>query len=288
MKKVFFVTVIGVLLLLLTEENRGQSIPASANSVCLDNTEQFPIISDFVKNETYIIQVGLPFGYSLSEKSFPVLYVLDGERTFGITKGIADWLMIGKEIKDIIIVGISYGQGLSEWWNKRARDYTYCNDTIIAKGRFENTGGADNFLKFMQNELYPQINERYRILPDSCFISGLSFGGLLCTYILFKKPEMFKGYIISAPTLVWNDRSLLKLETEYSSKQKELNKTVFFADGTLKDPVWTDNPNEVFIANVKTHNYSGLVFITRIYKEETHISVFPIALASGLKTMFRH
>jgi uncharacterized protein len=278
---------IGVLLLLIARGSQAQSIPAKANSVHLDNTESFSISSHLVKDETYIIQVGLPPGYYASEKSFPVLYVLDGDRAFSITKGIADWLMLGKEIKEIIIVGISYGQGLSEWWFKRARDYTHCNDTIVAKGRFKNTGGADNFLEFIQNELFPEVNKNYRTNPDSSFISGSSFGGMLCTYVLFKKPEMFRGYIIAAPTLVWNDRSLLKLEIEYSGNHKELKKSVFIADGTHGDPVWTDNPTDEFISNVKNHNYTGLVFIPQNFKEETHISVFPAALTSGLKTMFK-
>ncbi len=287
MKKIFSVTMIGVLLLLLTIRSQSQSISAKADPVCLDNTEQFSIPSVFVKNETYIIQISLPLGYSLSEKSFPVLYVLDGDKAFGITKGIADWLMIGKEIKDIIVVGISYGHGLSEWWFNRARDYTHCNDTIVARGRFKNAGGADNFLEFMQNELFPEVNKNYKTNPDSSFICGSSFGGMFCTYVLFKKPEMFRGYIIAAPTLMWNDRSLLKLEIEYSGNHKELNKTVFIADGTHSDPVWTNNPTSEFISNVKNHNYTGLVFIPQNYEDETHISVFPSALTSGLKTMFK-
>jgi uncharacterized protein len=288
MKRTYCVAVIGILLSLIIQGIQAQTLPAKEIPVCLDNTEQFILSSGFVRDETYLIQVGLPFNYHSSKESYPVLYVLDGDRAFGIAKGIADWLRIGNEIKDIIVVGISYGQGISDWWVKRARDYTYTNDTIIAKGRFENTGGADNFINFMQNELIPQINIRYRTLPDSCFISGLSFGGLLCTYILFNNPEMFRGYIISAPTLVWDNRGLLRMEIEYSTKNKELNRILYFADGTLKDPVWTDNPNEEFIANIKSHNYSGLVFISQIYKEETHISVFPTAITNGLKTMFSH
>jgi len=40
---------------------------------------------------------------------------LDGDYSFGITKGITDLLMIGKEIKGIIVIGISYGKGVFEW-----------------------------------------------------------------------------------------------------------------------------------------------------------------------------
>jgi len=62
------------------------------NQVHLENTEQFPIESKYVKNEKYIIQVGLPIDYKSSNKSYPVLYVLDGDKSFGMAKEITDWL----------------------------------------------------------------------------------------------------------------------------------------------------------------------------------------------------
>ena len=59
--------------------------------------------------------------------------MLDGDKSFSMTKEIADWQMWSKEIKDIIVVGISYGQGMDAWWQKRARDYSHCADTINVK-----------------------------------------------------------------------------------------------------------------------------------------------------------
>jgi hypothetical protein len=38
-----------------------------------------------------------------------------------MTKEIADWLMWSNEIKDIIVIDISYGKGTDIWWGKRAR-----------------------------------------------------------------------------------------------------------------------------------------------------------------------
>jgi predicted alpha/beta superfamily hydrolase len=255
------------------------------DKVCLDNTEQFIIASKYVTGENYIIQVGLPIGYSNSQKSYPVLYVLDGDKSFGMTKEIADWLMWNNEIKNIIVVGIGYGKGTDAWWTKRARDYTPNKDTIIGKD-FLNAGGADNFVKFIKSELFPVINKTYRTNPDSDAISGLSFGGLLSSYILFTQPEMFKDYIIIAPTLVWNDKNILKLENEYFNNHKELNKTIYIAYGSLDYKDWVINPTDEFIQIVKTHNYLGLKFVPKIFDGETHISVLSTAITHGLKTIF--
>ena len=254
MKSSCVTTLLVAVLILSSNGLEGQTTQTKLNQVCLNNTEQFSIASKYVAGENYIIQVGLPIGYAPSKKSYPVLYVLDGDKSFGMTKEIADWLMWSNEIKDIIVVGISYGKGTEAWWNKRARDYTHCKDTIMAKGAFLNAGGAYNFLSFVNNELFPVINKNYSTTQDSSAISGISFGGMLNSYILFAQPEMFKGYIIIAPSLVWNDKSVLKMETEYFTNHKELNKTVYIAYGSLDDKDWIINPTDEFIKNIKMHN----------------------------------
>jgi predicted alpha/beta superfamily hydrolase len=253
--------------------------------VCLDNTEQFSITSEYVKGENYLIQVGLPFGYSSSHKSYPVLYVLDGDYAFGITKGITDLLMIGKEMKGIIVIGISYGKGVFAWSIKRTRDLTPSHDTIFAKG--QNTGGADNFLKFVQYELFPAVNRDYRTNPDSSAICGESLGGLLNSYILWKQPEMFKGYIIISPSLIWNSKSVLNLESEYFVNHKELNKAVYIAYGSLDNKEVIISPATELIQMIQMHNYKGLRLVTRVFEGETHMSVPSVAITNGLKTLFK-
>jgi predicted alpha/beta superfamily hydrolase len=253
--------------------------------VCLDNTEQFSITSEYVKGENYLIQVGLPMGYSSSQKTYPVLYVLDGDYAFGITKGITDLLMIGKEIKGIIVIGISYGKGVFAWSIKRTRDLTPSHDTIFAKG--QNTGGADNFLKFVQYELFPAVNRNYRTITDSSAICGESLGGLLNSYILWKQPELFKGYIIISPSLIWNNKSVLKLESEYFVNHKELNKAVYIAYGSLDSKEVIISPATELIQMIQTHNYNGLRLVTRVFEGETHMSVPSVAITNGLKTLFK-
>ncbi len=282
-----FTSMITVFLLFCSFGMQAQTTQPKANKVCLDNTEQFQIESKSVPDENYIIQVGLPIGYSPSKRSYPVLYVLDGDKSFGMTKEIADWLMWSNEIRDIIVIGISYGKGTDIWWEKRARDYTHCNDTVSAKGWFKSTGGADNFLKFMKNELFPAIDNNYSTNKDSVTIAGISFGGMLSTYVLFTQPEMFNGYIIIAPPLSWNYKSIFKLETEYFRNHTELDKTVYMAYGTLDDKDLIIDPTDEFIRIIQMRNYEGLKFVPQIFEGETHISVYSTALTNGLKNVFK-
>ena len=276
-----------VFLLLSSYGLHAQDTQSQLKPVCLDNTEQFSITSKYVAGENYIVQVGLPIGYAPSKKSYPVLYVLDGDKSFGMTKEIADWLMWSKEIKDIIVVGISYGQGMDAWWQKRARDYSHCDDTINFKGWFKQTGGAENFLKFVKNELFPVINKNYKTNQDSTAMMGISLGGMLNTYVLFTQPDLFKGYIIIAPCLVWNNKSILKMEEEYFSNHKDLNKLVYMTYGSLDSKEIIINSTNELVQTIQKRNYEGLKFTPRIFEGETHISVFSTALTNGLKTIFK-
>jgi hypothetical protein len=263
----------------------AQNAPLQQNQVHLENTEQFPIESKYVKNEKYIIQVGLPIGYKSSDKSYPVLYVLDGDKSFGMAKEITDWLSWDNEIKNIIVVGISYGRGTNIWWEKRTRDYTQFKDTVYYY--YPNAGGGDNFLSFIKNELFPVINKNYRTKQDSNAIMGLSFGALLSSYVLFTQPDMFKYYIIISPSLFWNGNSILKTESDYFVKHKELNKTVYMAYGSQDDNDWVIGPTTELIRVIQEHKYASLIFITQVFKGESHISVYPVALTHGLKTIFK-
>jgi len=285
---------IAVLLLLCPNGMQAQTTQTKLNPVCLANTEQFTITSKYVAGENYIIQVGLPSGYSSSQKSYPVLYVTDSDALFGMARGMAieGWMRLGNDIKDIIVVGIGYGQGMDVLLKKRARDLTPSKDTIWAMGKqYPNAGGADNFIKFIQNELFPVVNKNYRINQDSVAIFGHSFGGLFAAYILFTQPELFKGYIISSPPIIWNNKSLIKLEAEYFSNHKELDKIVLLDIGSEENKIPFNEQSLNLInelsQNIQAHNYEGLTLVTRIFEGETHSSVTSVALSNGLRTLFR-
>jgi|ERR1035437_6068039 predicted alpha/beta superfamily hydrolase len=285
MKRYYLTFLTIIFLFICLKEIKAQSSLTQPKQVSLANTEQFSIESKYVADESYIIQVGLPAGYSHSDKSYPVLYVLDGDKSFGMTKEISDWLIWSNEIKDIIIVGISYGRGNAVWWQKRSRDYTQFKDTVYYY--YPNAGGADNFLMFIKNELFPAVNKNYRTIQDSNAIMGLSFGGLLSSYILLTQPDMFKGYILISPSLFFNGNSILKTEADYFSKHKELNKLVYVAYGSADDKDWVIDPTNEFIQIMQVRKYEGLKFISHVFEGETHVSVLPVALTHGLKTVFR-
>ncbi len=79
--------------------SQAQPVPtAEVQAVQLPRTEQRVIRSTRV-DETYLLQIYLPPGYeNAATGPFPVLYLLDGDRSFGMAVDVVGWLIWAGEI----------------------------------------------------------------------------------------------------------------------------------------------------------------------------------------------
>ena len=170
-----------------------------------------------VLNENRKLNIYLPRNYVAdSTKTYPVIYLLDGalDEDFihiaGIVQfGSFSWINM---VPESIVVGIANVD--------RKRDFTYPTTIEQDKKDFPTSGKSENFIRFIEKDLQPFIEAKYRT-QDTKTIIGQSLGGLLATEILFKKPELFDNYIIVSPSLWWDDQSLLKIKPEaYTSEKK--------------------------------------------------------------------
>ncbi|MEE4198231.1 MAG: alpha/beta hydrolase-fold protein [Bacteroidales bacterium] len=251
------------------------------NPVELPGTESFTCYSSYVE-DSFLIQVALPKSYAESAKNYPVLYVLDSDMSFGMARDIVNWLNLRHEIPEIIIVGASYP---GNWWQKRSRDYTFSKDDSEIWGKWPLAGGADNYLHFIQQELFKKILSSYRIDTTRRIIAGLSLGGLLANYILFTKSQLFDGYIISGPALQWNYQEIFRIEQDFSKGTACLRAKVFTSVGDL-DQEDICIPWDEFNQQILSRNYNGLEYRVKRFEDETHISVWPVSLSHGLRYYF--
>ncbi|NGP75122.1 alpha/beta hydrolase [Balneolaceae bacterium YR4-1] len=273
MKKIRAFLVILILMPLMAINAQQSNYETKVNQISSSNVED-----DFVLN------VGLPPSYNNTKNKYPLLMVLDGDKSFGMARDIVDWLSWSKEIPELIVVGISYEGSMQDWWQKRSRDFTPTKDEGKIWGEWHLAGGASDFQTFISTELIPFIEQNYRI-TDERVLAGMSFGGLFCTYTLFTKPDIFNRYIIVSPALAWNNKVIWQYENQYFSNNSELQARVFTAVGGLDQSVIIE-PWKNFNELINNRKYKGVTWESHLYEGETHISSWPVALTRGLKTVF--
>ena len=101
--------------------------------------------------------------------------------------------------------------------NERRRDYTFS----VQDETFKNGGGAADFLRFIQTEVKPYIEQHYRIHNKKQHFFGHSFGGLFGLYILFHQPNLFQYYTLASPSLWWGKGEFLPKKSDWIAHKPE-------------------------------------------------------------------
>ena len=178
-------------------------------------------ISSKILNEERELLVHLPNNYyENTELNYPVLYLLDGQRNLNHTAGTLDLLNQSSMAQEMIIIAITS--------TYRTRDLTPTYDESYNKWGI--SGGADNFIDFMEKELIPYVNKNYRTNSFK-ILSGHSFGGLLVIHALQSRPQLFQAHFAFSPSLWWHDEVVLKDTEKFLASTKELNNYLYINMG---------------------------------------------------------
>jgi predicted alpha/beta superfamily hydrolase len=167
-------------------------------------------INSKILSEKRIVNIYLPEGYNQNDTiKYPVTYLLDGsaDEDFIHVVGLFQFNSFSwiNRVPKSIVVGIANID--------RKRDFTYQTTIEEDKKRYLTCGKSVNFISFIETELQPFIEKKYKT-NNSKTIIGQSLGGLLATEIVLKKPNLFTKYIIISPSLWWNNGSLLEEKSE--------------------------------------------------------------------------
>lgn len=164
----------------------------------IPNHDTFNMESKFV-GETRVINIWTPVNYKDSKELLPVLYMADGglQEDFPHIANTISELIAAKKIPPIILVGIENTQ--------RKRDLTGPTTVKSDKKIAPVVGGSENFRNFIKDELFPEINKRYRTNNEKGII-GESLAGLFVTETFLLNPEMFDFYIAFDPSMWWNNK----------------------------------------------------------------------------------
>ncbi|CAM3477751.1 alpha/beta hydrolase [Flavobacterium chungbukense] len=238
-------------------------------------------------NEKRILNIYLPEGYNPAEATkYPVIYLLDGsaDEDFIHITGLVqfnsfEWI---NQVPKSIVVGIATVD--------RRRDFTFPTTVENDKTRFPTTGHSEQFIAFIEKELQPFIDKKYKT-NDSKMIIGQSLGGLLETEILLKKPSLFNKYIIVSPSLWWDNGSLLNLDSQILKDNFNQKIEIYIAVGkegltpTAIPRVMEVDAN-LLAEKIKFSKSKSIKVYFDYFPEENHGTILHPAVANSFKFFY--
>ncbi|MFD2938615.1 alpha/beta hydrolase [Flavobacterium notoginsengisoli] len=238
-------------------------------------------------NEKRILNIYLPEGYNPAETTkYPVIYLLDGsaDEDFIHISGLVqfnsfEWI---NQVPKSIVVGIATVD--------RRRDFTFPTNIENDKTRFPTTGHSDQFITFIEKELQPFIEKKYKT-NESKTIIGQSLGGLLETEILLKKPFLFNRYVIVSPSLWWNNGSLLDLDSEILKENFNQQIDIYIAVGKegltpTEIPRVMEVDANVLAEKIKASKSKNIKVYFDYFPEENHGTILHPAVANSFKFFY--
>jgi len=209
--------------------------------------DSFKIESQQV-DETRVITVWTPPSYESGNDSFPVLYMPDGgiKEDFPHIANTIAKLVKEKSIPPIILVGIEN--------TERGRDLTGISEVDEDAKYCPITDGANDFRNFITQELFSEIEKRYRITNKKGII-GESLAGLFVMETFMLKPKSFDFYIAMDPSLWWNNNYLVRNANTLIENLPNKEIKLWFAGSSAEDisqfsnelakVLKTDTPNQL-------------------------------------------
>ncbi len=288
-----------------------------------DGLRYFPAVETHLLSSRFVsqvfkVQVMRPPQKMGQTQRFPVVYATDGNAGFDMLKGIS-WLMQGSERESppFILVAIGYpGDSPCAGSLLRGRDlalpgcpnYLSGLETLLEwdgilmpEEGAEGFGRAEDFQRFLAEELIPFIDDTYQAAPGDRTYFGHSLGGAFGLFTLFTQSSLFRNYIISSPAVSYHGTTADGTRYEHHDFLFE-RATAFFATGNslegtrLYMSVGTEEQFEPSIANwqfvssfyrmvalIKDAASPGLTLMTEALANETHTTAWPIAFIHGIQ-----
>lgn len=247
-----------------------------AQSVASSSPDSFAIDSK-VLGEKCKAFLYLPENYNATTERYPVVYVLDGAYYSSFTADAIALLAQSRLAPDCIIIGINP--------NNRQRDFSPALDADAGQTQdLATAGGADNFLSYLQKELIPVVDEKFRTLPYRIVV-GHSMGGLLAYYSLYKTPDLFQGLISIDGSTWWNKGKVGRELMEYLGNHPAYKGKIFECRKDIKIPVRFP-PNVELLAYLDTKRPVGLEYNYLELPNETHGTIVFPGTYYGLKGIF--
>lgn len=236
----------------------------------------------------YRISVAEPMGPP-PECGYPVLYSLDANASFGtLAEAVRLQSRTPRGITPSIIVGIGYDSDSPIVTDERFYDYTVpaaAHELPVRPNGmpWPETGGAEDFLDFIELQLIPRIASRYPVNPKKQSVFGHSLGGFFVLYALFTRPHIFRRYIAASPSVWWKQHVLYKTwEVSKPFLQPfDLQRELSIFVGTEEKPTMVQDARDLY-AKLREHRHLLHAELHEI-EGEGHVSVLPSLVSPLLR-----
>jgi len=227
----------------------------------------------------YVIYVHSPLSPTLNSP-VPAVLFMDGDDQFRFAITAYDQLRRASLCPPLLLVGIGYGASYAKPANKRGRDYT-----PTPHSDEPTSGGADVFLAFLTQTLWPELARRFPVREDMRGIAGHSLGSLLALHALFREPLFFTHYLASAPSIWWDDRSILRLAAARRQRNGQLPAHLFLSVGE-SDTSSMIGDLALLEQHLAAQPFRDLRITAQRFPGRDHYNVIDAAFRAGLRALF--
>ncbi len=238
-------------------------------------------------SEKRTVNIYLPEGYDAQDTvSYPVIYLLDGaaDEDFIHVTGLIQfnnfsWI---DRVPKSIVVGIVN--------TDRKRDFTFPTSVKEQKDQYKTAGRSALFIAFLEKELQPFINKKYKGGGSNMLI-GQSLGGLLATEILLKRPLLFNKYIIISPSLWWDNGSLLNQPSALLEEKFNRPTAVYIGVGKEgltpgANPRVMEVDANLLADKIRAGNSKQVTVQFDYLPQEDHATIMHIAVFNALRLLY--
>jgi predicted alpha/beta superfamily hydrolase len=227
-----------------------------------------------------------------------LVYVLDGSWALGMAAAMCTLQLvdlINPGFPRLLLVGVDYPVGAV---NSRSRDYTMVDSApkAMAEGLAASpktaTGGADNFLRFLEEELDPLIRSRYNTTGKPAGILGDSFGGTFTFYAFLKQSKLFDRYWLGSPGIFTTSTDYLTKFRETLAAPLVQDTKMFLSLGSMEANGGIDFYEDMgrsfnsMVSALKTKPNAQLKWQHQVYPGKTHTSVLAPAMSDALLYLY--
>lgn len=262
-----------------------------STQVQLDHTESWELKSQFM-GYTYDIKVSLP-KEEAPDNGFPVYYMLDGNSYFQFGRDVVRLQSRNAPktfIAPAIVIGIGHEGTDEEVSKRRFYDFTPPAEQYVYPERLKNFdvgthGGAEMFLSFLEIELMPIVNKKYKVDQHKQALFGHSLSGLFVLWTLFTRADLFQYYLASSPSIWWNDHEILMYADQYCNNGQVRTETRKLLITVGSEETFMVDDAKVLFSKMSEYSLPNLEVEHYVAPNENHASVVPTIISRAFRML---